>query len=429
VSGEAAEAEAEPAEAEAEPKPVEAEASVAEPEVAGRPIAEPEEAGAEELEEPEAVAEDEEPEDEPELAGTYERPARVLTPRVAEPPPPEPAPAPPAAAREHVRRPIGVLVLIALLAAAAVGGYLVGHTRPRSQTVSFTNSAAVNHLQLRYPSTWQLSASATVVPGMRFDAPLVLSHGGRGRLTAGTDASAAGRTLLARSFRARVVGGLPHPATVRLGGIVAYRYTGVRVRGLSTPVSVYAAPTSAGVATIACWDPTGTDRTFQGDCTRIAATLRLIGARAYPLGPSPGYARLVSNIFGRLRASTRGPLATLAGTRSASTQAGAARQLAGAYGTAADALDGATAPPMARDAQSAVVAALRRCASAYGAAAAAAKTGAAIPPINATSLNAARAAAEAAYRRAGGALGAASAALSQALRGLSSLGYTLSGQR
>jgi hypothetical protein len=324
---------------------------------------------------------------------------------------------------------VGALVLVALLAAAAVGGYLVGHVRPRGHLAAFTNSAAVNHIELRYPSTWQLSASPTVVPGMRFDAPLGLSHAGRGRLTAGTDASAAGPTLLGRSFRARVAGGLPAPEPVRLGTSSAYRYTGVRLRGLSAPLVVYAAPTAAGVATIACWDPSGSDRTFEDDCTRIASTLRLIGTTAYPLGPSPAYATQLSGIFGRLRASLRGPQAALAGAKSASAEAAAAQQLAGAYGAAAAALDHAATPPRAREAQGGIVAALRRCASAYGAVAAAAKAAAAIPPINATSLNTERAAAQAAYGHAAGGVSAASAGLSRALRGLSSLGYTLIGQR
>jgi hypothetical protein len=264
---------------------------------------------------------------------------------------------------------------------------------------------------------------------MRFDAPLVLSHAGQGRLVAGTDASAAGPTLLARDFRARVVGPIPRPEPVKLGATAAYRYTGLHVRGASAPLTVYAAPTSAGVATIACGDPSGRDSAFADDCTRIAGTLRLIGASAYPLGPSPAYAAQLSGIFGRLRASLRAPLAALAGARAASTQAAAAQQLAGSYGAAADALDHAAAPPMARQAQASIVAALRGCGDAYARLAAAAKAAAAIPAVNATTYNTARVAATAAYGHAAGAVSAASARFSRALRGLSSLGYTLTGQR
>jgi hypothetical protein len=84
---------------------------------------------------------------------------------------------------------------------------------------------------------------------------------------------------------------------------------------------------------------------------------------------------------------------------------------------------------MERGAQAAIVSALRQCAGAYGAVASAAKAAAAIPPINAITDNKARAAAVAAYRRASGSVSAAAGALTQALRALTPLGYTLAGQR
>jgi hypothetical protein len=265
---------------------------------------------------------------------------------------------------------------------------------------------------------------------MSFDAPLVLLRAGQGELTAGTVAAAGGPTLLSRSFRARLAGPLPPPESVRLGATDAYLYGGLQLRGLSGTLSVYAAPTTAGVATIVCRSGGGaTERTFLTECGRIASTLRLLGVRTYPLGPSRGYAALLSRTFGRLRASARAPLAALAGARIPSTQSAAAKAVAAAYGAAADALSGATVPPMVRDAQAAIVAALRRCAGAYGSVAAAARTAATIPPINATTDNNARAAAAAAYGRASIAVSAAAGGLSHALRSLTSLGYTLAGQR
>jgi hypothetical protein len=264
---------------------------------------------------------------------------------------------------------------------------------------------------------------------MTFDAPLVLTRAGQGQLTAGTVAAASGPTLLSPAFRSRLSGGLPPPDSVRLGATEAYLYGGLRVRGLSGTLAVYAAPTSAGVATIVCRSTGGAARAFLTDCGRIASTLRLLGVRTYPLGPSPGYAALLSRTFGRLRASIRAPLAAMTGAKVPSTQAAAAKVVAAAYGAAAGALSGATVPPMARDEQTAIVAALRRCADAYGSVAAAAHAAALVPPINATIDNNARAAAAADYGRASGAVSAASAGLSQALRGLTSLGYTLAGQR
>jgi hypothetical protein len=326
---------------------------------------------------------------------------------------------------------LGALVLIALLAAGAVAGYLVGHKRRHAAApVTFSNSAAINHLQVRYPTPWQLSAAPAVIPGMSFDAPLVLSRPGRdGRLIAGTATGASGPTLLSPSFRQRVAGALPRPDAVRLGTTTAYRYSDVSVRGLSGKLDIYAAPTSAGVATIACEAPATADRAFSTDCSRIAATLRLIGAASYPLGPNAAFASLLSTTFQRLGSDIRAPKAALAAARSASTQAAAAQELSGVYGAAASRLSAGTVPPFATGQRDTIVAALRDCASAYAAAASAARTEAAVPHLNATTYNIERARAASAYRSSQKAVRAAAAALSQALRGLSSLGYTLGGQR
>ncbi len=265
---------------------------------------------------------------------------------------------------------------------------------------------------------------------MSFDAPLVLSRPGReGRLVAGTVSGALGPSLLSQSFRSQVTGDLPRPDTVQLGTTAAYRYSDISVRGESGKLNVYAAPTTAGVATIACEAPAAPDRSFDADCARIAATLRLIGVSTYPLGASPAFASLLSTNFDRLRSDIRDPEAALAAARTASTQAAAAQQLSAAYGAAADRLSGATVPPFATGQRDTIVAALRQCASAYTAAASAARTEAAVPGVNATSYNIQRARAAAAYRGAQKAVGTAAGALSQALRGLSALGYTLVGQR
>ncbi len=403
--------------------------SLSEPELEP-PVVEPDEVAAaapaevmpEEPEDFEEAEEFEEPDE-------FEEPEPVPVPVVPEAAAPEPAPEP-APAPARVRRPLAALVLVALAGAAGVGGYLLGHTHPRSTTVAYTNSAAVNHIQLRYPAAWELSGASAVVPGMSFDAPVVLSRPGRpGQLIAGTDAGAGGSSLLSPAFRARVQGPLPRPDTVRLGTAEAYRYSGLQVRGLPGPVDVYAVPTSAGVATIACAAPAAPDRSFASDCSRIAATLRLIGVGTYPLGPSPAFAAVLSGTFGRLTSDARGPIAALGAAKTASVQAATEKQLSAAYGAAADRLGGAAVPPNSRDVRDAIVAALRRCASAYGAAASAVAAGAAVPDINATSYNVIRARAAAAYRGAQGAVAAAAAGLSQSLRALSPLGYTLAGQR
>jgi len=300
--------------------------------------------------------------------------------------------------------------LAALAVVAIVAGFLVGHSGGGgSSSHDFANSATVGPLQLRYPSGWQVGAALPAVPGITFANPLVLgrSPGGAG-LSAGEVAAAAGPTLLAPSFRARLANALPSPEPTQLGSVEAYRYSGLQVRGLTGTATVYAVPMSAGVATIVCWSASAAADSFQTQCGQVAATLRLLGATADPLGPSPAYGRQLTATFDRLRAASSGPLAALRTASTPGAQAAAARQVSHAYSAAAQSLSGATVSPMARDAQAAIVGALTQLAAAYSRAATSAQSGSA-----------------AAYAHAGQAISAASAGLSQSLRTLSGLGYTV----
>jgi len=174
-------------------------------------------------------------------------------------------------------------------------------------------------------------------------------------------------------------------------------------------VTVYAVPTSAGVATIACTAPTAAQAAVATDCAQVAATLRVIGARAFPLGPSADYARRLSATFAKLRSAVATPTTRLrtAGTRA--EQADAGRQLAAAYATAAaGAAAGPAVSPRDGDANAAVVASLRQLADAY--------TGVA---------RAAGAGNSGAYRRAQRQVAAGASSLRRATAGLSALGYAV----
>ena len=227
-----------------------------------RPVSEP--AGARDVRSPPA-----------ESAASVQSAAIPPRPRVA-PPPLRPALTASAAGRRPAAR--GALAALALGVAAAVAGFLIGHSG--ASEPGYNNSAAVDGIQLRYPSSWQLSDASFVVPGLRLADPLVLMRTPNTRgLIAGTVSDAAGPTLLSHSFRAGVQGELPLAQPVRLGQVEAERYSGVRVHGLPGALTLYVTPTSGGVATVACWSATAPDSAFQSDCGRLAATLRLVGLR------------------------------------------------------------------------------------------------------------------------------------------------------
>ena len=78
--------------------------------------------------------------------------------------------------------------------------------------------------------------------------------------------------------------GKAKPTAVKLGDLAAYRYDGLRWNGRR--LTVYAAPTSAGVATVACLSPAP-------DCARIAESLTVPGAKGFPLGADRAFAAAI----------------------------------------------------------------------------------------------------------------------------------------
>jgi hypothetical protein len=341
---------------------------------------------------------------------TVRGPAAVTRPAAEPEVAAAPAAAPPAARPQ--RAATGLWIVVAVLAAAAIAaGYLVGHGSSGSTASAFTNSATVGTLQLRYPTKWQLGPTLPAIPGMTFSEPLKLGPAPAvGGLSAGEVTDGSGPTLLSPSFRARVQGGVPRGEPVQLGSVAGYRYSGLRVRGLSGSLTVYAVPTTAGVATIACWNAGPAGQAVDTQCQQVAGTLRLIGVTPYSLGPNASYAHSVSDAFGRLGTTVGSGLTALRTAGTPGAQAKAAQQVAAGYSAAASDLGKVTVPPAERDAHAAIVGALRRLADAYGSAAAAAA-----------------ASNSGAYTRARGQITAASDALGKALRGLAALGYKVPG--
>ncbi len=312
-------------------------------------------------------------------------------------------PAAPAAGRQRAGG-IAFAIVAALAAAAIAAGFFVGRSG-RAPEATQLSSATAGPLQLRYPGEWRLAASPATVPGLTFASPVTLVTAG-GRLTAGIVPGAGGPTLLSRDFAERLSGSAPRPDRVLLGSIEAYRYSDLAVKGAGGPVTLYAAPTAAGVATIACAPTNPATAPFQRRCGALAATLRLVGSRALGFAPSRQYAQLLSRTFGKLSGAVAVAAPRLRAAKTPRGQAAAAGELAQAYATAATELRSATVSPLLRDAQQDAVAALNRLAGGYRQAG-----------------RAARDQQKGAYNRAGREIRQAEAALDAAVRGLSKLGF------
>lgn len=160
---------------------------------------------------------------------------------------------------------------------------------------------------------------------------------------------------------------------MRLGALGAYRYAGLSVRGLPGSLTLYAVPTSDGVATVACVGSSAVSSAAQ--CSQIAATLKLNGTTAFGLAPSPQYAAALGRIFGALNSAADAAAASLHAAPSASAQAAAAARLAAAYSSASSALGRLLASPAVRNLDTSIAGSLAALARGYTALASAARAG------------------------------------------------------
>ena len=309
-------------------------------------------------------------------------------------------------------RPIPILAVAAALAAvAAVAGFLLGGSGSESESegAALTSSASAGSLAVSFPNDWKRVAGQPKIGGMDFSQPIVLAPpgGGGARVVAGR-IDGAGPTLLPEAFLRRLPRQPSREDAVRLGRLGAYRYTRLEPRGAAGSVTVYAAPTTEGVAAVACVAPPGAIAELGPECERVATTLELTSGRPLPLGPNGDYARAAGAALERLDAVVGPGARRLRGAQTPAAQADAATDLSDAYADAARSLSGAPLGPFERGASERLVRSLRVVGAAYARAAAAARDGD-----------------DPAYAAAGRAVRRGAAALRRAQEGLRRLGYSM----
>jgi predicted Ser/Thr protein kinase len=299
--------------------------------------------------------------------------ARATVPAAAAPPATEA----PAAARRGGLTGASIALLAGLGAAAAIGGFLIGRGgSDADQTAEpFGNSASAGSVELSFPAGFSRVSEEPDVPGVRFREPIVLAADtpAGARLVAG-QVAASGPELLSEGLKRRLPDPSPSGETVRLSDFQALRYPELQPRDLDGNLRLFAVPTTAGVATIACTGPGGNaGASFQRDCESIATTLQLRGAKAYTLGPQEAYARSLGRTLDRLSQAVRSATAELQDAGTPDEQAAAAASLAGDYRRASEAVLATEVSPRDAAANRALGGALERTGSAYAAAAEAAR--------------------------------------------------------
>ena len=266
---------------------------------------------------------------------------------------------------------------------------------------------------MKVPGGWTELGSPPEVPGLTLSDAKAAAPGGKDgglAVMVGTaDKSANNSTLLPATFLRRF-DTVPKPSgavTIGGGDVQAYRYNALEPKDFDRAVTVYAAPTSAGVATVACVSPKADADSFATTCDQIANTLELSKGDPFPVGPSKDYAATVSKALGTLGKADKSGQAKLKSAKTPGDQAAAARSLSSAFNKASKTLAGEKSlSPADRGVNQLLVTALSDTGKAYGkAASAAAKKN------------------KSAFDKAGGDISAARKSVAGALAGLKAAGY------
>jgi hypothetical protein len=190
------------------------------------------------------------------------------------------------------RRGVGVGTVAAIGAAAlavAVLGFVIGSSGGgEDEEPAGSRTVSAGALDLNVPDDWRPASGATAIPGLEYTESVSLTPPGgtnEGTVTAGFT-NARGRSLLPTSFVRQL--GEPPPMTdgVRLGELEAYRYSDLKPSGFNGRLTVYVAPTSEGVATVACSAPGSSASSFMPACEGVATSLDLTSGTATRTRPS-----------------------------------------------------------------------------------------------------------------------------------------------
>jgi hypothetical protein len=295
------------------------------------------------------------------------------------PPPPEPAvpetvmpdvvePEPYPAVEPRARRSRFPLLVAGAALVAAVAGFLLAGSGGGEEGGGDPVQAENDAMRLEVPAGWTQATTLPAVPGLELDGATGYTAPDGGGTVAFGLATDAGNAALLPSGLIRAADGVPEQRTpVALGPdeLQAFRYSDVELEGLDQPVTLYAVPTSEGVATVACVPGSAT-------CEGVANTLELVSGEPLPVGPSGEYAQAVTDALGTLAGNVERADAALRRANTPGAQAEAARRLQAAYRRAAQTLRDQQVNPADAGPNARLVAALAGVAKAYGQAASAA---------------------------------------------------------
>jgi serine/threonine-protein kinase len=281
-----------------------------------------------------------------------------------------------AVAPPRERRWAPIALFLVVLVALGVGAFAVGRVSHDSGTPKQAVAQA-GPLELTFPSEAWRAVKPPAIPGLALESAVALrstdpAH--PGTVVAGIAPQAEGAAMMPATLETQLTG--PAPArTVRVGTLAALDYPSVPAGKVPWRLSLLLVPTARGAATVACLVPRVlVAGSTPADCDAVAATLRLHGLRAQPLGQTAGYASEVSSALTLLDGERLAARRQLDGATTPAEEARAAAALQSAFAGAARRIAALPASPVARPTAEKLVAKLRATASQYAALAAAART-------------------------------------------------------
>lgn len=211
--------------------------------------------------------------------------------------PPNASPTP----RGQSRWPVGVLVVVGVLLVTATG-FFVGRVAKTPRTADPPQSLATSrNLELRVPANWLRIQPNVALPRLGLSEPIVITADRpRGAGVIAGVSTATGAALLAPSTLRRLERRPRQDVAERLGTLDAYRYLDLKIRGFAGRLTLFVAPTSIGVVTLACFTPEADSLRFPRSCRSVAQSVRLLRGHSYPLGPSTAYQRSLKAVLAGL---------------------------------------------------------------------------------------------------------------------------------
>jgi hypothetical protein len=264
-----------------------------------------------------------------------------------------------------------------VLAGLALSGFALGRVtsgggeEPRGL-------ATAGPLTVSFPDDDWAPAGVPRIPGLRLEGAVALRSTDErrpGTVVVGLAPEAQGAGLLPRALR-RQVRGSPPADPVQVGQARGLLFRALAAAGVRPRLDLLLVPTSRGAAAVACLTPRALRAGDEpADCGEVAATLRLHGLHALPLGGHMTYTHALAAELARLDGERLAARRQLAGAAMRHEQRRAAAGLASAYSAAAGRMLRIPPTPFARPSHYALYGALRQAQRAGAALAAAAHDG------------------------------------------------------